>query len=209
MESYLDSTALFAVAPVDTLIELFRMQFPALMALIPDAGGDSFAVVMTGLTILVWVTLILIASLGTRILLRVFDYTESILSRAWFSFAQVPGRLRIRCLCLIKGLFGNSSTNRFPEVTDVQIDKLDLVVLKATASVGAGLATSAADLAEVVRIRPGKIQQALERLDQQKLVDRVIGATDGFQNYRLSESGAYFVGDLHQPEPGDMTAVRF
>ncbi|MDH3578771.1 MAG: hypothetical protein OEO71_13260, partial [Gammaproteobacteria bacterium] len=75
----------------------------------------------------------------------------------------------------------------------VDFDDLDLAVLHSAAARGPGFTTSAPELAERLTYRPTQIQRSLNKLSRNKLLDGVIGSTDGFDNYRLSESGSHYV----------------
>jgi hypothetical protein len=75
----------------------------------------------------------------------------------------------------------------------VELDDLDMAVLRSTAACGPGFATSAPELAEQLLMRPAQIQRRLEKLSNNKMLDTVIGSTEGFDNYRVSKSGAIFI----------------
>jgi DNA-binding IscR family transcriptional regulator len=68
-----------------------------------------------------------------------------------------------------------------------------LAVLRSAAAGGPAFALSAPELAEKFRMRPSQVQKSLEKLRRNRMVDIVIGSTDGFENYRLTPSGETFV----------------
>ena len=70
-------------------------------------------------------------------------------------------------------------------------DDLDLTVLRTGATPPPGLLLSASELAGQLTKRPAQVQRSLDKLRKYKLVDNVIGKTDGFDNYRLTESGVH------------------
>ena len=70
-------------------------------------------------------------------------------------------------------------------------DDLDLTVLRTGATLPPGLLLSAPELAGQLTKRPAQVQRSLDKLRKYKLVDNVIGDTDGFDNYRLTESGVH------------------
>jgi DNA-binding MarR family transcriptional regulator len=51
------------------------------------------------------------------------------------------------------------------------------------------MASSAPELAEKYKLRPTQIQRRLDKLQKNEMLCSVIGSTDGFENYRLTESG--------------------
>lgn len=74
----------------------------------------------------------------------------------------------------------------------IEFDDLDLAVLRSASVQGAGFALSAPELAEQFRMRPAQVQRSLNMLSKNKMLAYVIGSTDGFDNYRLTDSGAAF-----------------
>jgi len=85
------------------------------------------------------------------------------------------------------------STARSNSSGSVADKELDLAVLRATAALGPGFAVSAPDLADEFTLRPAQVQRSLDKLSRKKMLDYVIGSTDGYDNYRLTESGNAFV----------------
>jgi hypothetical protein len=75
----------------------------------------------------------------------------------------------------------------------VEFDDLDLAVLRSASARGPGFALSAPELADEFTMRPSQIQCSLDKLSRNKMLDHVIGSTDGFDNYRLTDAGAAFV----------------
>ena len=78
-------------------------------------------------------------------------------------------------------------------VPEIDFDDLDLAVLRSAAARGPGLATSAPEIAEKFKLRPSQVQRSIDKLRQSRMLDTVIGTTDGYGNFRLSPSGAAFV----------------
>ena len=84
----------------------------------------------------------------------------------------------------------------------VEFDDLDLAVLRSASAQGPGFALSAPELAEKFRLRPAQVQRSLEKLSHNKMLDYVLGSTDGFDNYRLTDSGAAFFAMCQRQETG-------
>jgi hypothetical protein len=55
------------------------------------------------------------------------------------------------------------------------------------------MALSAPEIAEKFKLRPSQVQRSIDKLRRSRMLDTVIGTTDGFGNVRLSPSGATFV----------------
>ena len=56
-----------------------------------------------------------------------------------------------------------------------------------------GMAISAPEVAEEFKLRPSQVQRSVDKLRRNNMLDAVIGSTDGYDNVRLSPSGATFV----------------
>ena len=82
-------------------------------------------------------------------------------------------------------------------VSEVNFSDLDVTVLRIGAALPAGLVLSAPDVAGHLTMRPARVQCILDKLRKHELVDSVIGATDGFDNYRLTPSGIALLAAWH------------
>lgn len=58
---------------------------------------------------------------------------------------------------------------------------------------GRGFTTSAPELASNFGLRPAQFQKSLSNLQSSKMISTVIGSTDGFDNYRLTDYGAAYM----------------
>jgi hypothetical protein len=72
-----------------------------------------------------------------------------------------------------------------------KLSRLDLIVLNLAKTLGPGFALSAPELANRLNLRPHQIQECLEKLSRHSLIDHTTIMTDGFENYRLNETGSY------------------
>ena len=75
----------------------------------------------------------------------------------------------------------------------VEFDDLDIAVLKVAATLGPGFAVNAPELADRFSMRPAQIQRSLDKLNNNKMLDYVIGSNEGFDNYRLTQLGNAFM----------------
>lgn len=75
----------------------------------------------------------------------------------------------------------------------VEFDDLDLAILRSAVANGPAFTMSAPELAERCRLRPAQIQRSLEKLSRNKMLDHAIGSADGYDKYRLTDSGAAYV----------------
>jgi DNA-binding MarR family transcriptional regulator len=73
--------------------------------------------------------------------------------------------------------------------------------LKSAVVKGPGFALSAPDFAERFSLRPAQVQRSLDKLYTNSMINTVIGSTDGFDNYRLTDSGTAFVAMWERQQP--------
>ncbi len=73
---------------------------------------------------------------------------------------------------------------------EFKLNRLDLIVLNLAKTLGPGFALSAAELANRLNLRAGQIQECLEKLSRHKLIDHTTVMTDGYENYRLTDTGS-------------------
>jgi hypothetical protein len=85
-------------------------------------------------------------------------------------------------------------------VPDAEFDDLDMAILNTGATLPPGLMLTAAELSGQLTRRPAQLQQRLEKLRKYGLVDGALGETDGYDNYRLTRSGAAIVSMWHRED---------
>lgn len=90
--------------------------------------------------------------------------------------------------------FMNEETSMTADYLD--LDDTDVAVLKIARSRCPGLTISAPDLVEQLRSRPVVIQRRLQRLAGYQLLENVMGSTDGFDNFTLTQAGVAFARGL-------------
>jgi DNA-binding MarR family transcriptional regulator len=75
----------------------------------------------------------------------------------------------------------------------IEFDDLDMAVLRSVAAKGPGFALAAPDIAGRFRLRPSQVQRSFDKLSQNKMLVSVIGNTDGYENYRLTDYGQAYI----------------
>lgn len=155
------------------------------------AAGDHGVLLPVFVSVLSWsLLLFLIWRIATFVEYGV-QIVKALVTRSWsailYRFRSLKARsnykLRQMVLAREPGIAVSTSENEF--------DDLDLTVLRTGATLPPGLVLSAPELAAQLTKRPAQVQRSLDKLRQYKLVDNVIGDTDGFENYRLTESGIH------------------
>ena len=131
---------------------------------------------------------------------RVYRYCQSFLRNfvavihtIWYRGRQAVGSLKTRVVCRLREFVPGRHDDGIDAVPEIDFDDLDLAVLRSAAARGPGLAMSAPEIAEKFKLRPSQVQRSVDKLHRNKMLDTVIGSTDGYGNFRLSPSGATFV----------------
>jgi DNA-binding MarR family transcriptional regulator len=75
----------------------------------------------------------------------------------------------------------------------IEFDDLDMAVLRSVTAKGPGFALAAPDIAGRFRLRPSQVQRSFDKLSQNKMLVSVIGNTDGYENYRLTDYGQAYI----------------
>jgi hypothetical protein len=131
---------------------------------------------------------------------RLYRYVQSLLRNViavahtiWYRVGQAAGSLKTRIVCRLREFVPRSEEDGIDAVPEIDFDDIDLAVLRSAAARGPGMALSAPEIAEKFKLRPSQVQRSIDKLRRSRMLDTVIGTTDGFGNVRLSPSGATFV----------------
>jgi len=185
------------VLPGQFALSWFSEFAPTTAAALNIVGNDEPVVWLVFISLLLWTVLAIVIAriwLFLQNLRRIIAATGKALSfRISLAFRILKKRL-VRVL----QRWIPQRTDGAVVVPGVELDDLDVAVLQTTAACGPGFATSAPDLAEQLRHRPAQIQRSLNKLSKNLLLEDVIGSTEGFDNYRLSESGSHYVAMLRR-----------
>jgi hypothetical protein len=119
----------------------------------------------------------------------VWKTVEAIISRIFYG----TRRLKTFLVCKFQKLNRRRLLSRPISIPEVEIDELDIAVLNSGMTLSPGFVLTAAELSGQLIKRPAQVQRSLNKLRKYGLVDDTIGTTDGFDNYRLTRSGAYLL----------------
>ena len=157
------------------------------LALRLGIGAEGNGVMLPAIvSLLVW------SSLG----ILVWKTVRAVCSRIFYG----TRRLKTLLVCKLQNLNRRQLLSRPVSIPDVEFDDLDLAVLNTGMTLPPGLALTAAELSGQLTKRPAQVQRSLDKLRKYGLVDDVIGTTDGFDNYRLTRSGAAVLSMWHRAE---------
>lgn len=156
-------------------------------------GNHHSVVMLVVLSLSAW---FLIAVAGLIVLKLIQNAARIVGARirtVMFRISHATRRLKTKLVLKLRGLLPRNASGRANTTPMVEFDDLDLDVLRSAAAYGPGFATSAPELADQLALRPAQIQRSLDKLSRNKMLEYVIGSTDGFDNYRLSQLGTAFV----------------
>ena len=180
-------------APGDFVLSKFAELAPVTAANWSVAGNGDPIMATAIVSGFFWFLVLLIAW-------RLYRYGSSftrnlvaLVHTARFRTRQAAGSLKTRVVCRLHEFAPSQHDDGFDAVPEIDFDDLDLAVLRSAAARGPGLATSAPEIAEKYKLRPSEVQRSIDKLRQSRMLDTVIGSTDGYGNFRLSPSGATFV----------------
>lgn len=118
-----------------------------------------------------------------------------------YRFSETLGGWKTHLVCRFRNLIPHRKSRVVDTTPQVEFDDLDFAVLRTAASLGPGFAINATELAERFSLRPAQVQRSLNKLSSNKMLDSIIGSTDGFDNYRLTQLGTAFMSTW-QKQPG-------
>ena len=150
--------------------------------------GTGKAVVMFVLSLVGWTIILVGGLLLSRACRGVARQVSSMFRVLLWNAKMFIGTLRTRMLWKYREYFGHK-TAQAETVSQAQFDDMDIAVLASISRSGSGKASSAPQLAEKYKLRPAQIQDRLDQLANNHLLHSVNAATDGYDNYRLTESG--------------------
>jgi hypothetical protein len=193
IDNWLSSIREIYLVPGDFVLSKFAELAPLTAASWGIANSEDSIVAAAVLSGIFWL-------LMTFIAWRLYRYSSSLLRNivalyhtAWFRGRQAAGSLKTRLLCRLREFVPQRRDDGIDTTPEIDFDDLDIAVLRTAAARGPGLATSAPEIAEKFKLRPSEVQRSVDKLRRNRMLDTVIGNTDGYDNFRLSPSGATFV----------------
>jgi hypothetical protein len=143
--------------------------------------------------VIVLVTIVTVAFVVLYVYRNVARFVSAMVRTAIYRFSKGLGNLKTSVVCKLRNIFPHRTKSKAPDIPQVDFDDLDIAVLDAAATLGPGFTISAPELAERFRLRPTVVQRSLSKLCTNKMLEFVIGSTEGFDNYRLTQLGTAFM----------------
>jgi len=189
VDSFIDTAYVVVMAPGAWLASKIFEHAPSLAASLGISADGNAVVGPIILTLLSWTIVAL--------LLRRLLYPLRSLIKA---FGFMIMRIKYRTLIALHGfktMFASDSGDRSrdadgkEQAEEFKLSRLDLIVLHLAKTLGPGFALSAGELANRFNLHPGQIQECLDKLSRHSLIDNTTVVTDGYENYRLTDTGSY------------------
>jgi hypothetical protein len=183
----------FFTMPGTYLLEALTVHLPGIAALLGiSSPSDSIALVIV-LSALTWVFAVVACWAIVLLARNFYRISEAMIRTLWYRATQSAGNVKTRVICKYKSLFPKHIASSLESIPEVDFDDFDFAVLQAAAERGPGFSTSAVELAGKFSLLPSQFQKALGKLSSNKMLTTVIGSTDGFDNYRLTDYGAAYL----------------
>lgn len=180
------------VLPGDFVLSQFAAQAPAVTMKLGIAGDGQSIILPAILSLVLWLMLAVVVAKIVRLWQNIVRIVSAMIRTVSFRILLAARNLKTGLVCKLRLLIPRRSLSA-DEISEVEFDDLDLAVLRSAAARGPGFTTSAPELADQLPLRPAQIQRRLDKLNNNKMLDYVIGSTEGFDNYSLSESGIAFL----------------
>ncbi len=179
--------------PGDFLLLHFAERLPALALTLGVGGDDRSLILPATVAVLSWICVGIVVWAIVRLCLNIARTIDAAVRTMFFRVFEAACNFKTWMVCKIRQLLPRRRSGIANSAPEVEFDDLDMAVLRSAAACGPGLATSAPDLAEQLMLRPAQIQRSLDKLRINHMLDNILGSTEGFDNYRLSKSGAIFI----------------
>ena len=154
-----------------------------------DYGGTIYPVIFS---LLAWTVFLVIGLLVLKFIKNLIWQTNALIHTIVYGVRNWVGSIKTSLLWKYRKLFPHKADSG-QIVSQEEFDKLDIAVLRAFFKQGPDNAASAPDLAEKFTLRATQVQRRLDKLSQNQMLCSVMGSTNGYDNYRLTDSGLTFI----------------
>ena len=183
--------------PANVLLSILARWLPETADALTSGNGAVVTPVV--LALVGWVLFAALTLLFLKLCRNVLHQLRAIVLTLWHRLRTAFAGFIMRITWKYRALFTRRDDQAGAVLgPTVELDDLDLAILRALSAMGPGFAISAPDLAEKFRIRPAQAQRSFDKLSGNHLISSVIGTTDGFENYRLTDYGLAFAATLER-----------
>lgn len=172
--------------PANLILSLIGKIAPQAEAIITIGQGGAIAIFCIALV--AWTGILVLGLLIFRTCIKLSRSFSALIHLAVWRLKMSLGNLKTKLIWKYREYFPHKTTQT-AFVSQEQFDDLDIAVLASVSRRGPGMAVSAPEIAQKYKLRPAEVQDRLDKLAQNHMLCSVIGSTDGYENYRLTESG--------------------
>lgn len=191
LNSFIDTAYVVVMAPGVWLSSKMLEHAPSFAQTLGISADGNAVIAPLILTIISW-------TIAALLLRRLLYPVRNLMS----AFGVAIMRIKYRTLIALHGVkrMFSSDADSLGRANDAdgavksegfKLNRLDLIVLDLAKTLGPSFALSAPELANRINLRPGQLQECLEKLSRHSLIDHTTVVTDGYENYRLNETGSY------------------
>jgi len=181
------------VWPGKFLLSLTVAHAPGLTEWLNIDNGESPVLMTFILSLVSWFLVIALLTFGLRIGRHVTRTLGAIFRSGLFRMSDYLRGHKTALILWLRDKFPKRRKADVDTIPMVEFDDLDMAVLRSASAIGPGLALAAPDLAGRFKLRPSQVQRSLKKLSKNQMLTQVIGSTDGYGNYRLTESGTAYL----------------
>ncbi len=181
------------IAPGSYLLSKFAAVAPVTAFKLDISTGQTEGTLVIALSLVAWILLCVALAIIWTLVRNWLRLASALLLTAWHRTKLTASGYKTKLVLKLRSLFPSRPAERQTKTPTVEFDDLDLAVLNSVSEQGPGFTLSAPELADRMSLLPSRIQHSLDKLNRNNMLQSVIGSTDGFDNYRLSETGAAFV----------------
>lgn len=181
------------VWPGKFLLSLTFAHAPGLAEWLNIDNGESPVLLTFILSLVSWFMAIAFITFGLRFGRHVTRILGAIFRGGLFRISLYLRSRKTALVLWLRDRFPKLRKSDLDTIPMVEFDDLDMAVLRSASAIGPGLALSAPDLAGRFKLRPSQVQRSLGKLSKNKMLTQVIGSTDGFGNYRVTDSGTAYL----------------
>ena len=191
--------ALF-VMPGSYLLSKFAAIAPVTAMEIGITAGQTEGALPITLSAIYWVVVLILLLVTWRIVRDWVRVGNALIRTAWHRIKHAVSGFKTTLILKLRSHVPHRKARDEIEAPAVEFDELDFAVLNSVSAQGAGFTLSVPELAERLSMLPSQIQQSLDKLSRNRMLSSTIGSTDGYDNYRLTDSGAAFVSMWQRQE---------
>ena len=179
--------------PGDYVLNQVKLHAPGMASLFGIGKPEDSITLTIVLSVLLWMLACVAVWSSVKFVRNTVRISDALVRTAWYRAVQGTGNVKTRIICNLRQLFPHRRSADIQSTPELKFDDFDFTVLQAAADCGPGFTTSAPELASQYGLRPSQFQESLRKLQNSKMITTVIGSTDGFDNYRLTDYGAAYI----------------